>query len=128
MTPCLGAIFFFSASADDGTLGEVVSDLEDTWRSSVSEESRMQKRKTDQVTVSDLPFMDPVTSTKAAGNGGSSEKKDGEEASKVPDMVSPIRVQRKKLLILDLNGLLAVLTRTTATRICRTGRSRSEAN
>ena len=99
--------FFFSASADDGTLGEVVSDLEDTWRSSVSEESRMQKRKTDQVTVSDLPFMDLVTSTKAAGNGGSSEKKDGEEASKVPDMVSPIRVQRKKLLILDLNGLLA---------------------
>ncbi|KAG2631239.1 hypothetical protein PVAP13_2NG003400 [Panicum virgatum] len=67
----------------------------------------MQKRKTDQVTVSDLPFMDLVTSTKAAGNGGSSEKKDGEEASKVPDMVSPIRVQRKKLLILDLNGLLA---------------------
>jgi len=75
----------------------------------------MQKRKTDQVTVSDLPFMDLVISTKATGNGGSFEMKDGqvhqEEASKVQGIVSPIgspiRVKRKKLLILDLNGLLA---------------------
>ncbi|RLN35435.1 uncharacterized protein C2845_PM03G18020 [Panicum miliaceum] len=84
-----------AAASAEGTLGEVVNDVADT-SSSVSQESRMQKRKTDKVTVS-------VIST-----GGEVHK---EGASKVQDMGSPrgspIREQRKKLLILDLNGLLA---------------------
>lgn len=107
-------------AAEEGTLDHVAAVVEDA----AAETSEMQKRKTDRLTAPDeLPLADLVISTvdrnKAAGNGGQLGKKtDGEvhqekeEEEKVlitrgPPIPISRRVQRKKLLVLDLNGLLA---------------------
>ncbi|KAL6647201.1 hypothetical protein ACP70R_014638 [Stipagrostis hirtigluma subsp. patula] len=105
-----------SSGAGTVAVDKDVTDDESDTRSSGCKESNAKKRKTAQVTVSEALLVDDASN---AGEDGSIGKMDGgvrpgsfsDEAQKVQDVYSPqgspLRAQRKKLLVLDLNGLLA---------------------